>query len=132
MKRKVNEALKIFGMVVFMGLATNTANAYGADVQINKTNFPDKFIRSTVKEYDANKDGKLSNKEIKKIKRLSGGTAEDYYEGSGKTIYSLKGVEHLYNLESIHCDIYKIKKADFSHNKKLKDIHIEYAGGLKY
>ncbi len=39
-------------------------------VPITKAYFPDKLLRSTLKQEDTNKDGKLSKKEIKKIRQL--------------------------------------------------------------
>ena len=130
MKGTIKSGIKLCAGMLFAGLLFNSANVYAADVKIDKTNFPDSSFRYIVKEYDTNGNGKLSDSEIKKVKSLSG-QINGYDDEYILTIKSLKGLERFYNLESFYICTSGIEKIDFSKNKKLKDIAMEDATGLK-
>jgi len=105
-------------------MAAETTSKY---VEINGKNFPDGAFRVYLKEYkDKNKDGKLSEEEIKNTTAI--GTIGFNYaapiEGTG-VIRDLTGIDYFYNLQALDCDNFDmIKNIDFSKNKKLTDCFI--------
>ncbi len=111
--------LKILGCLLAMFMAAvilfpGRALAAG-DVAINSTNFPNAGFRAFVKkEFDKNKDGKLSAAEIKAVKKI------DY---SGKDCTSLKGIEFFTELKNLDCQRNKLKELDISKNTKLEDLY---------
>lgn len=68
--KKVLSLILIGCLVSINGLTTNEINAATKSVAISKKNFPDTNFRTFVKKFDKNKDGKLSSKEISKVKKL--------------------------------------------------------------
>ena len=71
--------------------------AEAASVRINKTNFPDALLREKLKYKDYNKDGKLSDKEIRKIKKIDLRAEKDgkYWK------INLKGISRLTSLKNL-------------------------------
>lgn len=114
------KAIKYVVMAVLVILG-NAAVVQAAPVKINTKNFPDRFFRYYVKmSFDENEDGKLSDKEIQKIKEIDVGGDSDYqlgYEYPAPT--TLKGIEHFSNLQYIYCSSCALPKLDVSHNRKL-------------
>ena len=75
-------------------------------VLLDKTTFPDATFRSYLKDnYDKDRDGILSDSEIKNISVLMIGQ---------KGITSLKGIEYLSNLENVYAYQNDLTEADFS------------------
>nr|MBP3599133.1 hypothetical protein [Eubacterium sp.] len=68
-------------------------------VPLTKKYFPDSVLRSELKEGDTNKDGKLSKKEIKKIRKLR----LDYFgkKSSHRWRVDLAGLQYLTSLDSL-------------------------------
>lgn len=83
-------------------------------VDINDINFPDDTFRDYVKEFDKDKNRKLSVNEIVKVTTL-------YADGkNGKSaIKSLKGVEYFSALEKLYCYDTQITQLDVSKNTAL-------------
>ena len=128
MRKKFLSALLLCCMVLTL---LPTAALADGDVAINEANFPDSGFRGYVKEkFDKNKDDVLSADEIADVKSIS---------VAGKSITSVKGIEHFTALESlfvgspittldvsknteltsIDCNHTKLTTLDTSHNKKL-------------
>lgn len=86
-------------------------------VKIDKKHFPDATFRSYVKkEFDRNKDGKLSKAEIAKV-------SEIYVEYT--KISSFKGIEYFTELTTFSCRSTQLKTLDVSKNRKLKYLGCE-------
>jgi len=91
------------------------ADAAGG-VKINKSTFPDKAFRTYVSQnVDANSDGVLSAKEIKKTTNMFLRHLD---------IKSLKGIEYFTELTDIDLRGNKLKSVDFSKNTKLQGIDL--------
>ena len=96
------------------------ANTENDGVVISKDTFPDKYFRKKMKKYDKNKDGYLSDSEIKKITELELEWA----------VTSMSGIEYLTNLENFYAygstnsDKYLKKQIDLTNNKKIKKVLI--------
>ena len=91
------------------------ADAAGG-VKISKNTFPDKAFRSYVSEnVDANSDGVLSAKEIKKTTNMFLRHLD---------IKSLKGIEYFTELTDIDLRGNKLTTVDFSKNKKLEGLDL--------
>ena len=87
----------ILGLLLFCGIFYGR-EAEAASVKIDKTNFPDAFLREEMKQRDFNSDGKLSDKEIKLIKTL-----KLRAEKNGKYWkLNLKGLSRLTSLKDLH------------------------------
>ena len=127
MRKKFLSALLLCCMV--LTLLPTAALADG--VAIDNTNFPDSGFREYVRNnFDKDKDDVLSADEIADVKSIS---------VAGKSITSVKGIEHFTALESlfvgspittldvsknteltsIDCNHTKLTTLDTSHNKKL-------------
>lgn len=83
-------------------------------VDINETNFPDDTFRKYVKEFDRDKNEKLSIGEIAKVTTLYA----DGKNGKG-AIKSLKGIEYFSALEKLYCYNTQITELDVSKNTAL-------------
>ena len=93
-----------------------TSEAAGKDVTISESTFPDANFRSYVKkEYDSNKDGKLSSGEIS-------AATEIFIVGGG--IKNVKGVEYFTELTTFHCERNELTSLDLSKNTKLTNVGI--------
>ena len=81
-------------------------------VEINETNFPDPVFRQYLaKNFDKNKDGRLSDKESAAVK--------DLYLGE-LGISDLTGIEYFKNLSSLWCYDNNLTTLDVSNNTELK------------
>ena len=110
-----------------------------ATVAISKKNFPDKVFRELVKvNYDKNKDGKLSAKEIKKAKKFGSSSCKNkvkikpskyakYQKKYVKDIKSFKGVGKLTALRKFVANGTSVKTVNFKKNKNL--IYLEMTDG---
>ncbi len=86
----------VLGALLFCGILY-ARKAEAATVRINKTNFPDALLREKLKYKDYNKDGKLSDKEIRKIKEI-----ELKAEKKGKYWkLNLRGISRLSSLKEL-------------------------------
>lgn len=110
-------ALGLVAALLVAPVCGNTATAYAKSkaagtVKIDKKHFPDATFRAYVKkEFDKNKDGKLSKAEIAKV-------SEIYVEYT--EIRSFKGIEYFTELTSLYCRGHQLETLDVSKNKKLK------------
>ena len=94
--------------------ACTTGTAQPTGITINSTNFPDTNFRNYVKgEVDRDKDGYLSDKEIKKTFGI-----ECYF----CSISSMKGIEYFTELESLVCVGNNLTKLDVSKCAKLRNL----------
>ena len=97
-------------MPVFMGVTAEAATG----IQINNTkNFPDANFRKVVATYDTNKDGYLSDSEIRMVNNVV---------CEGKGITSLKGLEFFTYAQGLWCANNKIRQIDLSKNKELHGV----------
>ena len=111
-------------LALMMVLSVTTAFASGKTVAIDRKSFPDKAFRAYVsKNFDENKDGKLSASEIKKV------TGIEYIEGSN--IKSLKGIEHFTMLDTLTLGGTSVKTLDLRKNTRLKTLDIYSEHSLK-
>lgn len=99
------------------------------EIEINETNFPDDNLRAKVKsEVDRNKDGKLSESEIKSF------TTAGWFEYSGDDslkIKNTKGIEYLTGLRVLLLDENDISSIDLSNLSDLRQLSIERNENLK-
>ena len=115
MKILKNAALLLTAVFTFMLIFCVTAEA--ADIAINSTNFPDSGFRSYIKkEFDKNKDGKLSKTEREKVDGI-------FYDYEGCT--SMKGIEFFPNILWLNCSGNKLTELDISKNTKLENLSCE-------
>ena len=85
-------------------------------VAIDEINFPDENFRNYVKKFDANKDGTLSENDIKNIV---------YIDCPNMNILNLKGIEYFNNLMQLNCYNNQLINLDLSKNSNLKNIYCE-------
>ena len=79
--------------------------------RINPTNFPDEIFRRFISDnFDTDKNGILSGEEIRGVTKID----VPYMK-----IVSLKGVEHLVNLQELFCHDNKLSSLDVSSNARL-------------
>ena len=92
-----------------------------AGLAINSTNFPDSAFRSYISSnVDSNKDGFLSDSEIKSITSLSLGKTSSTNESA--KISNLKGIEFFTALTYLDCQYNKLTAIDLSKNTALKTL----------
>ena len=102
-----------------LALAGQTAHAAKGDVAITEENFPDSLFRGYVKKnFDKDKNGKLSLTEISDVKKIdcSGDTLGVM---RNEAITDLKGIEYFTNLTELNCNGNHLYDMDLSKNKKL-------------
>ena len=113
-------------LALMMVLSVTTAFASGKTVAINKKNFPDKVFRAYVSEnFDSNKDGKLSSKEISKAKVIS------LLGDDVAKIGNLKGVEHFTALKELCASCTSVKSLDLRKNTALTILDASCCPNLK-
>ena len=85
-------------------------------------NIPDAtFLACLVESYDINGDGKIDQKEAKKVTSI---------DCSSKSISSLSGIEYFENLASLDCSKTQIASLDISSNTKLTSILCQYCESM--
>ena len=115
------------GVAIEDGAVSENGNARTkakGNVTINKKNFPDKKFREYVKKaFDKNNNGVLSKAERNAVKKMSiyGNKRNSRLEWG---ISNFKGLEHFPNLQVFEYTWWRIKKIDFSKNKKLRVIDV--------
>lgn len=99
----------------------NTAEA-ASKIKIDTKHFPGKIFREYVKAFDTNKDGYLSEKERKAVKRieLDNGKFTSHDPISKAPIVDLKGLEYFPQTEELWVSCYRLKNMKFEKLKKLK------------
>ncbi len=119
------------------GMNGNEAQAASKKVAINKKNFPDKVFRELVKKnYDKNKDNKLSKKEIKNAKKFGSSSTKTmvkikpskyakYQKKYVKDIKNFKGIEKLTNLQKLVADETTVKTINLKKNTKLNFLQMQ-------
>lgn len=139
MKKQIVMAMTALMMVagVVAGGNTQEAEAASKKVAINKKNFPDQVFRELVKKnYDKNKDKKLSASEIKKAKKFGSSSCKnsvkikkskygEYQKKYVKDIKNFKGIAKLTNLRKFVANKTSVKTINLKKNKKLTYIEME-------
>ena len=101
----------------FLAIPQGTVDASGS-VKLDSTNFPDANFRKFVADqFDKNKDGTLSSKEISSAETFK-------YSGKEISIKSLKGIEYLTSLNYLSIYNGEFSSIDLSKNTKLEYISI--------
>ncbi len=100
------------GIVIFAG---TTAFAAG-DIEINETNFPDKYFREWIASQSYGSDGVLTSDEISKIKTIN---------VSNLSISDLKGIEYFTALEELYCYDNILTNLDASDNVALDSLYCQ-------
>lgn len=115
MKKKLLSGLLALCMIVcFMPAAAFAEN----QVSINETNFPDENFRRFVSaEYDKDKNGVLSEAEIKNVTRIVCSRSE---------IDSLAGIEFFSRLKELNCGHNNLTTLDVSRNTALTSLSCSY------
>ena len=108
---------KILMGILFSILMLGLTAAALADVTINETNFPDAQFRKVVREFDTNRNGKLSSAEIDRIEAVQ-------CENMGIT--SLKGIEYFTELANLYCSGNKLTSLDV---RKFPRLNLLYCDG---
>ena len=124
---------RILALVLAMLLALSAVSALAKTVEINAKAFPDKTFRAAVaKLCDKNGDGKLSDKELKAVKRLDlyADTLAYDLEIPG-VIASLKGIENFANLKYLDITYQNVKTLDVSKNTKLVSLACDWNRNLR-
>ncbi len=126
MKREMNSEMttsarshrfrKLTGLFLFLALLCLCAVAL-ADVELNKTNFPDENFRKYVKLFDTNGNGSFSKAEIAAVTRI---------ECMDISISDLQGVEHFTALEHLNCSYNRLTSLDVSKNTALEYLDCVY------
>ena len=97
----------------------------GTDIDINKTNFPDKDFRELLLDKEANidrnQDGKLSTWEIALVQDI------DVYD---MEIADLTGIEYFTELKYLDCAGNHLTSLDLSRNTKLAELDAETSAGI--
>lgn len=93
----IRKGLLLVAIVTMAFLGSNKASA---SVKIDVTNFPDEAVRQEVSSamIDSNKDGTLSDEELKKVTDFAIGPLSE----SGMKISTLKGMEHFTNITKFY------------------------------
>lgn len=88
------------------------------DIEINMTNFPDRFLRSYIYREIDNGDGVLSKDECAAVKRIEvpGNDMKD------NCVKDMTGIEWFPNLELLDCNWNALKSLDVSKNTNLKEL----------
>ena len=91
--------------------ANDSANDSVANggVKIDESHFPDEHFRIYVKQYDTDRNGYLSKKELDDVKIID----------LPRSVSSLKGIEYFKNLTSLDCSCMRLTSLDLSKNIKL-------------
>ena len=100
---------------------TDENNSVSETVTINQAGytadylvFEDQLLKEVlVEQYDSNDDGEIDSREAKEITDVV---------CSGKSIYSLKGIERLENLKSLDCSNNSIVELDLTANSELSSL----------
>lgn len=107
MKKPARRGLAL-ALALALTLGLVPALAASKPVAINEKNFPDTAFRKYVKQFDANKDGKLDAAEIKDVDEID-------VEGK-KAVKNLKGIEYFTALEELDCSGTSVKTLDLRKN----------------
>lgn len=114
MKRQSKLIKVILAFALIIGaFSFNSSFASAQDVEINETNFPDAKFREYVKEFDENRDEKLSQEEIKSVTRI---------DTSVNSPKNFKGIEYFTEIKSFYTSHNAIN-IDLSKNTKLEKIY---------
>ena len=121
--KKFSKLIKvILAFALIIGaFSFNSSFAAAQDVEINETNFPDAKFREYVKEFDENRDEKLSQEEIKSVTRI---------DTSVNSPKNFKGIEYFTEIKSFYTSHNAIN-IDLSKNTKLEKIYCTFNENLK-
>lgn len=121
--KKTSKLIKvILAFALIIGaFSFNSSFAAGQDVEINETNFPDAKFREYVKEFDENRDEKLSKEEIKSVTSIN---------TIVNTPKNFKGIEYFTEIKSFSASD-NVKNIDLSKNTKLEKIYCTLNKNLK-
>lgn len=113
--KKFSKLIKvILAFALIIGaFSFNSSFASAQDVEINETNFPDVKFREYVKEFDENRDEKLSQEEIKSVTRI---------DTSVNSPKNFKGIEYFTEIKSFYTSD-NAENIDLSKNTKLEKIY---------
>lgn len=103
---------KVTGILLCLSFVLLCAFAL-ADVKINKTSFPDSNFRTYVRQFDKNKNGILSNSELKAVKTIN---------VSGQNIGNMTGIQYFTSLTKLVCSNNPLTKLDVKKNNALKTL----------
>lgn len=117
---KLIKVILVFAMIIG-AFSFNSSFADGQDVEINETNFPDAKFREYVKEFDKNRDEKLSEEEIKSVTRI---------DTSVNSPKNFKGIEYFTEIKSFYTSHNAIN-IDLSKNTKIEKIYCTFNENLK-
>lgn len=107
--------MKRLGWVLLVLLLAAVCAAAAADVKIDEKHFPDKVFREeVVRKFDTNRNGVLSDAELKAVKEV---------RAAERKIYSLKGIEYFTSAVLIHCQYSYLKELDVSKNTELVQLN---------
>jgi hypothetical protein len=97
-------------IAVLLAVMTMSVQTASADVEINKTNFPDDIFRNWILHQEYGTDGILTDIEIANV---------TYISVSNKGIQSMKGIEFFTALTTLWCEKNKLTSLDVSQNTAL-------------
>lgn len=137
-KKREKSVMKKFNMLLvaltaglYCGIffLPHSANA-ASQIKIDQTHFPDKTFRKYVKEFDTNKNGYLSQKErkaVKKLKLYHWSCSLDSGLQSAPKI-NLKGMEYFPKIKNLEITNYKVKNLNLAKLKKLVSVDLMEVG----
>ena len=118
-KRIMGFFLSLVMFTAYLPLNPIASYADGDGVKIDD-NFPDENFRKYVKEhFDNDGNGILSNKECYDVTDI---------RIEGKSVSSVKGIEHFKNLTKLNCSQNQLKELDVSQNKELTSLDCNQNG----
>ena len=139
MKRQSKLIKVILAFALIIGaFSFNSSFAAAQDVEINETNFPDAKFREYVKEFDENRDEKLSQEEIKSVTGIntSVNSPKNFkgieYFTEIKSFYTTDDAENIdlsknTKLEKIYCVLNQnLNELDLSKNTELKELDLSH------
>lgn len=122
MKKRSKLIKVILAFALIIGaFSFNSSSAAGQDVEINETNFPDAKFREYVKEFDENRNEKLSEEEIKSVTKI---------DTSVNSPKNFKGIEYFTEIKSFYTSN-NAENIDLSKNTKLEKIYCTFNENLK-
>ena len=125
MKRKGIILLALLAGFCFGGLHLPDSAEAASKVKIDKKHFPDITFRQTVKSFDKNKDGYLSRKERKAVKRIELENEHCSFGPSDGQILNLKGIEYFPQAKELNIVFYRLKNLKLDKLRNLKTVKLE-------
>lgn len=125
MKKKGIMLFALLAGVCFWSLLLSGTAEAASKVKIDRKHFPDRTFRQTVKSFDKNKDGYLSDKESKAVKSIELENENCALEPSARQKLNLKGIEYFPQTKELNIVFYRLKNLKLGRLKNLKTVKLD-------